>query len=187
MHAACKLPYMSTLSDRIIEARLAAGLDPAELARRVGVNAAAAYQWESGATKSLKAETAIAMAEALGVDVVWLVTGRKTKDGGTASHGHSQPVRLNPETVRNVAVALNLRHKSAGGFNLEERPDEFVLAYELWTGMSDAYKAPEVADIGTRRTGISPQGASEHDRGSKAPQTDGATREGARAGRRRKA
>lgn len=109
------------------------------------------------------------------------------EEGETALHSHSQPVRLDPETVRNVAVALNLRHKSGGGFNLAERPDEFVLAYELWTGMSDAYQAPEVADMGTRRTGKSPQGASEDERGNQAAPTDGATGEGARSGRGRKA
>jgi transcriptional regulator with XRE-family HTH domain len=176
---------MNTLSDRIIEARLAAGLDPAELARRVGVNAAAAYQWESGATKSLKAETAIALAETLGVDVVWLVTGRKARE--PAAQSHSQSVRLDPEIVRNVAVALNVRHKNAGGFNLAERPEEFALAYELWTGMSDAYQAPEVADLGTRRAGKSPQGASEDDRGSEAVPTSGTTGKGTGAGRGRKA
>jgi hypothetical protein len=108
------------------------------------------------------------------------------EDAGTASHSHSQTVRLDPEIVRNVAVALNVRHKNAGGFNLAERPEEFALAYELWTGMSDAYQAPEVADLETRRAGKSPQGASEDDRGSEAVPTSGATGKGAGAGRGRK-
>lgn len=100
---------------------------------------------------------------------------------------HSQSVRLDPEIVRNVAVSLNKRHKSAGGFNLAESPDEFVLAYELWLGMSDAYQAPEVTDLGTRGAGKSPQGASEDDRRGEAVPTSGTTGEGARPGRRGKA
>lgn len=68
---------MRTLAERIRSARIEAGIDePAELARRAGVKPAAAYQWESGDIKSLKAETAIALADALNVSVRWLVTGK---------------------------------------------------------------------------------------------------------------
>lgn len=68
---------MSTLAERIRSARLEANIEePAELARRAGVRAAAAYQWESGDIRSLKAETAIALADALHVNIRWLVTGK---------------------------------------------------------------------------------------------------------------
>lgn len=100
---------------------------------------------------------------------------------------HSQSVRLDPEIVRHVAVALSLRHKSDGGFNLAERPEDFVLAYELFAGMPDAYQAPEVADLGTRKVVPSPQGATKDDRRSEGAPADGAPGEGARPGRGRKA
>jgi phage repressor protein C with HTH and peptisase S24 domain len=71
---------MSTLADRILEARTDAKLDPAELARLVGVKPAAAYQWESGATKSLKDVTLMTLSEVLGVSPLWLATGRGPKN-----------------------------------------------------------------------------------------------------------
>lgn len=71
---------MSTLAERIIEARTDAGItEPAELARLVGVKAAAAYQWESGATKSLKDTTLVELADVLKVTPRWLATGRAPK------------------------------------------------------------------------------------------------------------
>ena len=98
----CKLPYMSTLAERIIEARLEAGItEPAEMARRAGVKPAAAYQWESGATKSLKAETAIALAEVLGVSMSWLTTGKGPKH---PKNGVAEPVSTYGETHPQTAV-----------------------------------------------------------------------------------
>lgn len=65
-----------TLAERIKEAREAAGIsEPAELARRVGVKAASAYQWESGSTKSLKDTTLIELSDVLDVSPRWLATG----------------------------------------------------------------------------------------------------------------
>mgnify|MGYP003915625013 CR=1 FL=1 len=81
MKPAYMLPSMSTLAERIIEARSEAGItEPAELARRVGVKPAAAYQWESGATKSLKDVTLVELADTLGVSPRWLATGRPPKN-----------------------------------------------------------------------------------------------------------
>jgi phage repressor protein C with HTH and peptisase S24 domain len=80
MKHAYMLGSMTNLAARIIEARTEAGiLEPAELARRVGVRPAAAYQWESGATKSLKDTTLVELADALGVTARWLATGRAPK------------------------------------------------------------------------------------------------------------
>ncbi|WP_331542420.1 XRE family transcriptional regulator [Luteibacter sp.] len=80
MKPAYMLPAMSTLAERIIEARTDAGIsEPAELARLVGVKAAAAYQWESGATKSLKDTTLVELADVLKVTPRWLATGKAPK------------------------------------------------------------------------------------------------------------
>lgn len=80
MKPAYMLPAMSTLAERIIEARTDAGIsEPAELARLVGVKAAAAYQWESGATKSLKDTTLVELADVLQVTPRWLATGKAPK------------------------------------------------------------------------------------------------------------
>lgn len=174
---------MHTLADRITQSRARAGMDPSQLARRVGVKPAAVYQWESGATKSLKAETAIALADVLGVDIVWLVTGRAPK-AEPAVQGQSQPLRLDAEIVRNVGTALELRYEKAGGYNLAERPEEFVTAYRLWLGMPDAYDSPEVFNLVIRHADLSPQGAS-NDRGSEGAPVDGDAGEETGAGGRR--
>lgn len=92
---------MTTLAQRIIEARMEAGItEPAEMARRVGVKPAAAYQWESGVTKSLKADTALALSEVLGVNIGWLTTGRGPKR--SESRGF-EPVSRFGETINQSA------------------------------------------------------------------------------------
>lgn len=67
---------MSLLEDRIRQAREYAGISKAELARRCGISAAAAIQWEDGSTKSLKAESLIAICDATGVNPRWLALGK---------------------------------------------------------------------------------------------------------------
>lgn len=94
-----KLARMS-LAERIRSARIAAGIkEPADLARRVGRRPAAAYQWESGAIKSLKDSTAIALADVLAVNAKWLSTGKgpRTAEGArpvAASENRPGYVRL---------------------------------------------------------------------------------------------
>lgn len=174
---------MTTLAERITVSRTNAGLDPSELARRVGVKPAAVYQWESGATKSLKAETAIALADVLGVDIVWLVTGRQRKMEAATPH-ESQPMRLDPEIVRNVGAALEARYEKSGGYSLSERPEEFITAYRLWVGMPDAYNEPEVYNLVVRHADLSPQGISNDRTGEGAP-ADGAAGKGTGSSRKR--
>lgn len=89
-----------SLAERIRSARIAAGIkEPADLARRVGRRPAAAYQWESGAIKSLKDSTAIALADVLAVNAKWLSTGKgpRTAEGArpvAASENRPGYVRL---------------------------------------------------------------------------------------------
>lgn len=66
---------MSLLGERIQKAREYAGISKAELARRCGISSAAAIQWEDGSTKSLKAESLIAICDATGVNPRWLAVG----------------------------------------------------------------------------------------------------------------
>lgn len=83
-----KLPYMQTLAQRIIEARDAAGLDKAALrlaVRPLRLSHSALSQIESGSTKSLKAETALAIARATGFCVEYLVCGTLPKRSGMHS------------------------------------------------------------------------------------------------------
>lgn len=112
--AASKVAYMSTLAERIRSARIDARIaEPAELARRVSVRPAAVYQWESGATKSLKAETALALAETLNVNIRWLVTGK----------GMRAPAPVDAELLRQAV--LKAEHEiSTRGFTGVLAPED---------------------------------------------------------------
>lgn len=69
------------IGDRIRRAREARNLSPTELARRMktekglAITPQAIYQIESGGTKNPKPHTLLAIAEVLGVDMAYLVTG----------------------------------------------------------------------------------------------------------------
>jgi hypothetical protein len=131
--------------------------------------------------KNIGDQIARQIEQAMGLERGWMDW---LQDGAEpAPESVSRSVRLDPKIVRSVGVALNLRHKSAGGYNLAELPDEFVRAYELWIGMPDAYEAPEVFNLVIQHADLSPQGASEDERGSKGAPPNGAPREGVRAGR----
>lgn len=67
---------MNTLAERIQLAMREAGIDSSALAKACGVKIQSVYQWESGATKTLKAMSLMKAANALGVSQVWLATGK---------------------------------------------------------------------------------------------------------------
>ena len=75
----CKVSNMAdeaqTIGQRIREARQVYQLSQGGLAKRVGVSAAAVWQWESGDVRGLKPTNLLATARALGVNVQWLVYG----------------------------------------------------------------------------------------------------------------
>lgn len=66
---------MSTIADRIREARKIRRLSQAELARRVGLTRGAVWAWESGETKGLTPDNLVRAADALDVEIRWLATG----------------------------------------------------------------------------------------------------------------
>lgn len=65
---------MNTISDRIRQARKSAGLTIHKLADQLEVTPSAVAQYESGRS-GLRIETAMKMADALGVSLQWLVSG----------------------------------------------------------------------------------------------------------------
>jgi transcriptional regulator with XRE-family HTH domain len=64
------------VSERIRESRVRAGLSKAELARRVGVCASAAVQWEHPYGTAPNATNLSKIAQATNVAYEWLATGR---------------------------------------------------------------------------------------------------------------
>jgi hypothetical protein len=101
----------------------------------------------------------------------------------TAAHSDSQTVRLDATMVRQVAMALENRYKKVGGYSLRDRPEDFVIAYEIRYGMTDAYVSPEVFNLIIQHADLSPQGASADGRGSDSASTDGPSGGKARTGR----
>ena len=140
-----------TLADRIKEARFEAGIsEPAELARRAGVKPAAAYQWESGATKTLKGETLVELADILAVEARWLATGKGPKQRNQSQTDmRSQPERLDARKIAETAKALRIVFARRGAtFDIEKDADIFVVAYELRLQLPDRLTDEDMLDFG---------------------------------------
>jgi transcriptional regulator with XRE-family HTH domain len=67
------------LKNRIREAMEGAGLKPLQLAVKTGKTSGAITHWLTGATRSLKAETAAKIEAATGYSAAWIVSGNGEK------------------------------------------------------------------------------------------------------------
>lgn len=76
--------------DRVEEAMLEAGVQPhkvkSTIARVCGIQAPSVHQWFSGRTHSPKAEHLAALADAYGLSLRWIVTGRGPKRSVSAQN-----------------------------------------------------------------------------------------------------
>ena len=125
---------MRTLAERVIHARQRAGIDNvAELARRIGVKPQAIYLIENGSTKSLKADTAVALARELDVAVEWLTKGLGPTPNGAASVSAPEPV-----DVDNASVA---------SADIRRIPVISYVQAGVWTDVADPY--PRGQGMGT--------------------------------------
>jgi transcriptional regulator with XRE-family HTH domain len=70
-----------TLAERFKEARQAAGMSPADMARALRVKPSSISNIESGKTQSLKAQTAAGVERVTGYSAVWVATGHGPKMG----------------------------------------------------------------------------------------------------------
>lgn len=70
-----KLPYMSTLQERIAELMTATGLSVGQIAEIAGVTSSAVSQWKDGPTKALKTGPATRLAEKTGFRARWIADG----------------------------------------------------------------------------------------------------------------
>lgn len=93
---------MPTIGERIRSEREAAGLKKRELGRLVGMTGAGIGQIESGATKSPKPENLIKMADALGVSIRWLTTGRGHRH--VVREGDAPEYRTDPRALGKVPL-----------------------------------------------------------------------------------
>lgn len=109
---------MSSLGERIRQAREAKGMSKADLAHRVKMSNAAIGFLENGGSKDLAGANVFPMADALGVSARWLMTGRETDsdDPPIASPMDEAATRLaralalvDEERLQAVMTLLNLR------------------------------------------------------------------------------
>jgi HTH-type transcriptional regulator, cell division transcriptional repressor len=91
---------------RIRQARLKRGMSSAELGRAVGVTGSAANQWEmtdKGKRTAPTHERLVQVANALRVDVRWLITGEGVdgadQDGGGLTMGRAIPFLRHPDLL----------------------------------------------------------------------------------------
>ena len=52
------------------------GMTQAELARRCHIDRSAVNQWLNGSVKNIRPENLVALADALGLEIRWIITGR---------------------------------------------------------------------------------------------------------------
>lgn len=102
-----RLPYMTTLAQRIEEALHELDAKPADLARACGIKPPSVSAWMSGDTKSLKAATAIRAAQFLKVNQLWLTEGRGPKRGPAAL---AQQINPAPRTIEDDAIPVRMHH-----------------------------------------------------------------------------
>ena len=93
-----KIPFMSTIGQRIKQARLVRHpkMTQQQLADVVDVSRPAVTQWETGETRSLEGENLVRVARALEVTMDWLLYG-------------TGPGPAEPRSARTVKVAVNDR------------------------------------------------------------------------------
>lgn len=117
------------LNERIAAAMAHAKLTPAMLVAKTGATKGAVSFWLNGKTKNLKSETALAIAEAAGVNHTWLITGhgemlitkkKHTAEEPRAQYGNKPEIDLenNPDypSVKRVHFKLSA---GVGGFGVD--------------------------------------------------------------------
>lgn len=79
---AISMLFMTTIGERILQARTAAGFQTQkDLADRCGVTRSAVSQWEAGTSENIKPQNLAAIAEACAVSMRWLATGKGAMEG----------------------------------------------------------------------------------------------------------
>jgi transcriptional regulator with XRE-family HTH domain len=66
----------SDISTRIAQRMAELGMTQAELARRCHIDRSAVNQWLNGSVKNIRPENLVALADALGLEIRWIITGR---------------------------------------------------------------------------------------------------------------
>lgn len=116
----CKACKMSSFGKRLNSALDHRGLNPSDLARRLGVSAQAIYSIQAGRTKSMTAANSARAAEALGISAHWLATGEGSmleppeNSARPLPPAHpTSPIRASTKDPAKQAGTLNVEYASA--------------------------------------------------------------------------
>jgi transcriptional regulator with XRE-family HTH domain len=90
------LGMADTITDRINATMGERGIKPIDLARQVGVSKQTVSDWMSGRSINIKPENLVSLADVLGVEIRWLVSGV----------GPKVPLARLPADIQRAAVAL---------------------------------------------------------------------------------
>ena len=112
-------PATTTFGDRLAGAREAAGLEPGELARRLGVKAATLRAWEEDRAEP-RANRVSMLAGILGTPLVWLMTGEgegavPRVRGGRSLLGEVELARREAERMADRLRLLERRLRAGEG------------------------------------------------------------------------
>jgi transcriptional regulator with XRE-family HTH domain len=121
-------PRVSTIHERIREARLRAGLTQEALAREIGTRAMSISDWERG-TRTPKAVHVAAIASVLEVSADWLIHGSETKfgehvvrdDASTPPAVEAYIKRMKDAVSPEHAAELRTLRLSGGAHSVSER------------------------------------------------------------------
>ena len=96
-------PDTATFGDRLAAARDAAGMEPRQLARRLGVRLSTLEGWENDVSEP-RANRLSMMAGLLNVSIIWLLTGE-----GEGVAGPEEESQITPEVNDLLAELRDLR------------------------------------------------------------------------------
>jgi HTH-type transcriptional regulator, cell division transcriptional repressor len=96
-------PDTATFGDRLAAAREAAGMEPRQLARRLGVRLSTLEGWENDVSEP-RANRLSMMAGLLNVSIIWLLTGE-----GEGVAGPEEESQITPEVNYLLAELRDLR------------------------------------------------------------------------------
>lgn len=111
------------LQDRLKTALSEANLSANKLAKLVGVSHVAVGQWLNGTSKNIKGATAIKVADALQINVDWLLTGAGPKEKGKNPPRSVKAVDPADATKDGSYVVMplhQLRCESSEGYQMDE-------------------------------------------------------------------
>jgi len=109
-------PDTATFGDRLAAAREAAGMEPRQLARRLGVRLSTLEGWENDVSEP-RANRLSMMAGLLNVSIIWLLTGE-----GEGVAGPEEESQITPEVNDLLAELRDLRAVSYTHLTLPTTP-----------------------------------------------------------------